>query len=104
MARAWAKRRNLRVIAVGHAVACKHTGNIMFVDFVFECARTKQSYLACIYEEGKRRRGGPLLKYAIGYMQGVQKICNRDMNFYPRVLAMCVYGRGTIYARDVGLY
>lgn len=38
-------------------------------------------------------------------MKMVQRICNRDMNFFPRAVAMCVYGDGVraarIYARSI---
>jgi hypothetical protein len=95
----------MRVVAAGHAVVCKDTRAIMFVDFVFEHWRgsRRQCYLASVYQA--RCRGGPALHYARSYMRAVQRICNRDMNFFPKVLAMCVYGGGAarVYARDVGL-
>ncbi len=99
------------MLAEGHAVVCKDTGAIMFVDFVFEDTRRGQCYLACIYEAACR--GGPVLEYARSYMRNMQRVCNQDMSFFPRVLAMCVYekrgsdsdnNRAKIYARDVGIY
>jgi hypothetical protein len=30
------------------------------------------------------------MRYAARYMQGVQAVCNRDMNFFPRVVVMRV--------------
>lgn len=62
----------------------------------------KRCYIASIYYSPSGR-GGQLMQYASNYMRMVQKICNRDMNFFPTALAMCVYGdKMRVYARDVG--
>jgi hypothetical protein len=108
VARKWAERKRLRVVAAGHAIVCKKTGTIWFVDFVFEDPRKGLCFLASIYQTTSR--GGPMLAYARTYMRDLQRVCNRDMNFFPRVVAMCVYGNRTgtglcrVYARDVGAY
>jgi len=87
------------------------------VDFVFEDMARKlrsggrRSFLASVYfSPNNKRGGGPLGAYAARYMQAVQRVCNRDMHFFPtKVLAMCIYescgtpGRGQVYARDVGI-
>ena len=85
---------------------CKQTSSVLFVDFVFEerNRRTGRSFLASVYFSASRG-GGPLAKYAAKYMRTVQRVCNRDMNFFPTVLAMCVYSsERKVYARDVGLH
>ncbi len=101
---AWARRRRMRVAATGHVIVCKRTGAVMFVDFVLEGIRNRQCFLASVYYS--QSRGGPLLQYAREYMQKVQSICRRHMNFDPAVLALCVYGKSgqnaRVYATDVG--
>ena len=120
----WAGKRKLRVASRGHGIVCRHSNAVLMVDFVFEELKgTKQMrrgqvnrrcYLASVYSssaEASGRRGGGLVgRYAARYMQAVQRVCNRDMNFFPTVLAMRVYkGRSSgeacsVYARNVGIH
>ena len=104
-AASWASRRGLCIVAEGHAVVCKATGAILFVDLVMEKKQKhSQCLLACIYYSPEGR-GGRMLQEARDYMRHVQLICNRDMHFFPVVLALCVYEdsmmRTKVYAKDV---
>lgn len=105
----WASKRRLRVASRGHAVVCRRSHALLMVDFVFEESRhrrgrRRRSFLAAVYFSARRSSGGPLGRYAARYMQMVQRVCNRDMDFFPTVLAMCVYSRASkVYARDVGI-
>lgn len=118
------------VSSMQKAVLCKETGAVLAIDFVFEdddtsrrwrrcrsdarvCPRKNQRcYLATVYYSPSGR-GGRLMQYATDYMRLVQRVCNRDMGFFPTVLAMCVYsgrsgsasanGAKRIYAKDVGV-
>ena len=40
------------------------------------------------------------MKYARDYMKAVQRICNSEMNFFPRVFSICVYGGTTTASRE----
>ena len=89
----WARRRRLRVASRGHAVVCQQSHAVLMVDFVFEeeegqpCknkqagkrGRRRKSFLACVYSAA--RRGGMLAKYAVRYMQMVQRVCNQVRDF-----------------------
>jgi hypothetical protein len=119
----WARKKKLRVLAAGHAVVCKASGAVMFVDFVFECTgqddcmihRKKCSsstsvhrcFLASVYYAKTAKHHTSLHRYAKKYMQKVQKICNMDMDFSPTVLAICIHGNGSqrarVRVRDVGM-
>ncbi len=47
-------------------------------------------YLASVYACSGGVRKKERMRYAARYMQGVQAVCNRDMNFFPRVMVMRV--------------
>ena len=114
----WASKRRLRLASRKHGVVCRHSNAVLLVDFVFEEMKganqrrggtNRQCFVASVYSSSTRG-GGLAGKYAAQYMQSVQRICNRDMNFFPTVLAMCVYkGRAgsetcNVYARNVGIH
>lgn len=103
VAEQWASRRKYSVVAFGHVVACARSRRLWFVDFVLEkkAADNKRSYvLACIYYS--QCRGGRDLEIAREYMQQVQQVCNQQMQFFPRMLALCAYdgSRASAYFCD----
>lgn len=111
----WARKRNLRVASKRHGIVCQRSRSILMVDFVFESKQRKLSHknryrpkrsdgkmgnechciLASVFFSGLHR-GGPLLAYAQRYARAVKEVCNRDMDFFPSVMSLCVYGRDTI--------
>ena len=89
VAEGWAARRKYRIVAYGHVIACTRTKRLMFIDFVMEHEKDASILLACVYYSPCR--GGEGLRVARGYMQDVQLVCNSQMDFFPRVLALCIY-------------
>ena len=88
VAEQWARRRRYRVVAFGHVVACASSRRLLFVDFVLE--RGEGGYaLACVYYS--KCRGGDDLQTARDYMQQVQHVCNTQMEFFPKMVALCAY-------------
>jgi hypothetical protein len=91
----WAARRRYNVVALGHVVACAISRKLLFVDFVLEKEAGnnrgggRQYVLACVYYS--KCRGGNDLQIARHYMQQVQQVCNAQMQFFPRMLALCAY-------------
>lgn len=79
-------------MAFGHVVACTTSKNLFFVDFVLEkqSESGREYVLACVYYSPCGRGGGNL-KVAKEYMKSVQEVCNAQMDFFPRMLALCVY-------------
>ena len=100
----------MQLASRGRAVVCRESGGVLAVDFVMEpldCSTAGDPRAQCclLSVHCSQRRGGALSRYARKYMQRVQQICNRDMNFFPRVLSMCIYAGGCkMYVRDVGIY
>ena len=103
VAEQWASRRRYRVVAFGHVVACSSSRGLWFVDFVLEKTVTRQQVpqqqqkderryaLACVYYS--QCRGGRDLQLAKDYMKNVQQVCNEQMQFFPRMIALCAYDR-----------
>ena len=89
VAEKWAKRRRYRIIAFGHVIACTRTKKLMFIDFIMERIRDGSVMLACVYYSPCR--GGLPLRIARSYMREIQAVCNQQMEFFPRVLALCIY-------------
>jgi hypothetical protein len=89
VAEKWAKRRRYRIIAFGHVIACTRTKRLMFIDFIMERMRDAAVVLACVYYSPCR--GGEALHIAREYMREIQTVCNQQMEFFPRVLALCIY-------------
>ncbi len=130
LASSWARKRRLRVAAVGHGLICKETRSILVVDFVFErqVKRKKRVETSVQYALRSRKQGiqaknqcflasvyyAPTRSacqgrsYAEKYMKMVQRVCTRDMDFHPTVMVMCIVcGQGEgdgakVYAKDVG--
>ena len=115
MAIEWGRKRGLRIASLGHAVVCSQTGTVLLVDVVFaKCRKARhpahprvhrtansECFLAHVYYS--ESRGGLASHHARRYMMQVKSVCNRDMQFFPKVLSICVYGgaNAKIYAREV---
>ena len=93
VAEQWAARRKYVIVAFGHVIACASSKRLLFVDFVMQ-KRSSQGdgrcySLACVYYS--QCRGGADLLVAKQYMQQVQRVCNEQMQFFPRMIALCAY-------------
>lgn len=97
----WAVRRRYRIISSGHVIACTKTKKLLFIDFVMERVRDAATVLACVYYTPCR--GGEGLRVAKEYMQEIQSVCNSQMKFFPRVLALCIYDSSEL-SRAASLY
>ena len=119
----------MRVAACAHAVFCKDTRAVLRIDLILEStgsasvwrgraakkshlqgnAGQPRCYLASVHACSGGRDSRSCMSYAVNYMRGVQAVCNRDMNFFPRVMVMrvrqgSVGGGGTrVCARDVSM-
>lgn len=95
VAEQWAARKKYVIVAFGHVIACASSRRLLFVDFVMQKNNDSQGdgdrcyFLACVYYS--QCRGGADLLVARQYMQQVQRVCNEQMQFFPRMIALCAY-------------
>lgn len=85
---AWAKGRRMSILRRNHLVACPATSRMFVIDYV--CEDEEENFLVTVYYGV--RRGGRILHEVACYMQEIEQICRKHMNFFPVCVALCVYG------------